>query len=364
MRKTPLYDHHAALGAKFTNFGGWSMPVQYTNIIEEHLATRNIVGLFDICHMGQIEVKGHQGFSFLQQIMSRNLEGQKPGQIKLCVMTNEEGGILDDLTVYKLEDELYMLVTNASTRQKDFEWLINKSRELGFDQLQIKDIGDETGKLDIQGPKAQKVLQRLLADDLTSLRFYRAIRTTIQNMPVILSRSGYTGEDGFEIYSPANKTGELWDLILKTGADEGIKPVGLGARDTLRLEAGMMLYGHEMDETITPFEVVYDWLVDLKKDFIGCAALRRQKEDGIPRKLVGFEMIDRGIARADYKIWKDGRDAGIVTSGTFSPSLHKAIGMAFVPLEYSQEQTEMDIEIRGGKFKAKITSLPFYKRKK
>ncbi|MBN1662426.1 MAG: glycine cleavage system aminomethyltransferase GcvT [Deltaproteobacteria bacterium] len=364
MKQTPLYERHAALGAKFTDFGGWNMPVQYTNVIEEHLATRHGAGLFDICHMGEMEVMGKRAFDFLQRIMSRNLEGQANGQIKLCVMTNEQGGIIDDLTVYKLDDGYYMVVTNAGTREKDVEWLRVKKNELGFDDVQITDISDITGKIDLQGPKAQDILQRLLPDDLNALRFYYAVRTVILNTPVIVSRSGYTGEDGFEIYASADRMGDLWDLILKTGAPEGIKPVGLGARDTLRLEAGMMLYGHEMDETVTPFEVVYGRLVDLNKDFIGCDALRKQKEAGITRSLAGFEMLERGIARAGYKIWKDDREVGAVTSGTYSPTFGKAIGMAAIPIECTPDGTEIQIEIRGGKFRAKVTTLPFYKRKK
>jgi aminomethyltransferase len=364
MKKTPLYDRHVALGAKFTDFGGWSMPVQYTQILDEHQTTRNAAGLFDICHMGQIEVKGPRSLAFLQHVMSRNLEGQANGQIKLCVMTNDQGGILDDLTVYKFTDGFYMLVTNAGTREKDFAWLTVQKKKLGFDDIEVTDISDETGKLDLQGPKAQGILQRLVADDLAALRFYHAVRTTIRDIPVIVSRSGYTGEDGFEVYGQAEKTGDLWDLFIRSGGPDGLKPIGLGARDTLRLEAGMMLYGHEMDETVTPFEVVYDWLVDLSKDFIGRDALLRQKEVGISRKLIGFEMLDRGIARAGYKIWKDGREIGLATSGTFSPTLGKAIGMAFLPIDSAREGTDIGIEIRNGIFKARVVTLPFYKRKK
>jgi len=364
MKKTPLYERHVALGAKFTDFDGWSMPVQYTAIMEEHLGTRRAAGLFDICHMGQIEVKGPQAFSFLQGIMSRNLEGQATGQIKLSVLTNERGGIIDDLTIYKHGDGHYWLVTNASTRERDFEWLTSHIGDLSRDDLQITDISDRTGKLDLQGPKAQEILQRLLPVDLTALRFYHFMQTEIQKRPVLVSRSGYTGEDGFEIYASADAMIVLWDLILKTGSDDGLIPVGLGARDTLRLEAGMMLYGHEMDENIIPLEVVYDWLVDLSKDFIGCEALKKRKAEGINKRLIGFEMIGRGIARAGYPVFKDEKEAGQVTSGTFSPTLNKAIGMAFVPIELAREQTEIEIEIRGGKVMARVVNLPFYKRKK
>lgn len=364
MKRTPLYERHVALGAKFTDFGGWTMPVQYTNIINEHQTTRHAAGLFDICHMGQIEVKGPQSFSFLQRVMSRNLEGQADGQIKLCVMTNEDGGIMDDLTVYKFGSENYMIVTNASTLEKDFVWLKAQSKQQAFDKLEIKDISNATGKLDLQGPKAQEILQPLLSEDLGQLRFYRAMQTTIIDTKVIISRSGYTGEDGFEIYTPADRTGGVWDAILDAGSSHGVKPVGLGARDTLRLEAGMMLYGHEMDNSITPFEVVYDWLADLNKEFIGCEALKKRKQAGISRRLVGFEIIGRGIARNGYGVLRDGRTVGNVTSGTFSPTLGKAIGMAFLPIALTHPGTEIDIEIRNNVVKAMVVPLPFYRRNK
>jgi aminomethyltransferase len=362
MNKTPLYDRHLALGAKMIDFGGWLMPVQYTNIIDEHHATRTQAGLFDICHMGEIDVKGPQAFALLQRVMSRNLEKQAPGQMKLSVLSNEQGGIIDDLTVYKHEEDHYMVVTNAASKKKDLHWLQTRKETEGFPQVEIIDRTETLGKLDIQGPRAQTILQSLADSDLTGLQFYHSLDMTIAGIPCLLSRSGYTGEDGFEIYAASDRIGLVWDRLLADGVEEGLKPVGLGARDTLRLEAGMMLYGHEMCESVSPYEVIYGWLVDLEKDFIGRDALLQQKKKGVSRKLVGFEMIERGIARADYKVLKYGREIGDVTSGTFAPTLNKAVGLAFVSVIYAEPGTEIDIQIRERPVKAKVVKLPFYKR--
>jgi aminomethyltransferase len=364
MKKTPLYDRHLALGGKIIDFGGWAMPVQYTNVIEEHTATRMKAGLFDICHMGEIEVKGPQAFNLLQWVLSRNLEGQDIGQIKLGVMTNEHGGIIDDVTVYRLGQEQYLVVTNAGTKDKDFSWIETQRKAKGFSNAQVMDMSDQTGKIDIQGPLSQVILQNSTAADLAPLQYYHAINTKVMNIPALVSRSGYTGEDGFEIYADSRNIGEIWDKLLESGKDFGLKPAGLGARDTLRLEAGMMLYGNDMDETITPLEVVYGWVANLEKDFIGSTALRRLKENGVTRKLVGFEMEERGIARHGYKVFNDGGEIGVVTSGTFTPTLQKAVGLAFVPISYNKPGTEILIQIRDHRAKARIVGLPFYKRKK
>lgn len=364
MKKTPLYERHLSLGGKIIDFGGWAMPVQYTNVIEEHQATRMKAGLFDICHMGEIEVRGPQAYDLLQWVVSRNIKGQAVGQIKLGALTNEKGGIIDDLTVYKLEDDRYMLVTNAGTKDKDYSWIAKQREIKGFSDVQVIDISDQTGKLDIQGPLSQMILQEITADDLTPLRYYHALNTKVMDFPAIVSRSGYTGEDGFEIYVKSRNIGEIWDTLLENGASFGLKTAGLGARDTLRLEAGMMLYGNDMDETVTPLEVVYGWIANLEKDFVGSDALRRLKEKGLGRKLVGFEMEERGIARHGYKVCRTDREIGVVTSGTFTPTLQKAVGLAFVPVEYSEPGTEIFIQIRDHQAKARVVGLPFYKRKK
>ena len=364
MKKTPLYDRHLALGGKIIDFGGWAMPVQYSNVIEEHQATRMKAGLFDICHMGEFEVNGPQAFDLLQWVLSRNLEGQDIGQIKLGVMTNEHGGIIDDVTVYRLGRENYLVVTNAGTKDKDFSWIEIQRKAKGFSDVQVTDISDQTGKIDIQGPLSQAILQNFTAADLAPLHYYHAINTKVMNIQALVSRSGYTGEDGFEIYADSRRIGEIWDKLLEIGKDFGLKPAGLGARDTLRLEAGMMLYGNDMDEMVTPLEVVYGWLTNLEKDFAGSAALRKLKENGLTRKLVGFEMMERGIARHGYKVFNDGGEIGVVTSGTFTPTLQKAVGLAFVPISYNKPGTEIFIQIRDHLAKARIVGLPFYKRKK
>jgi glycine cleavage system T protein (aminomethyltransferase) len=364
MQKTPLYGRHVQLGAKLIDFGGWAMPVQYTNVITEHRTTRDAAGLFDICHMGEIDVKGPGAFGLLQCVMSRNLECQEIGQMKLSILSNRQGGIIDDLTVYKFSEDYYRLVTNAVTKDKDLKWIRKIQDEKGFQNAETLDVTEDTGKLDIQGPLSEAILQRIMSDPLAPLRYYHSMETKVLDAPAIVSRSGYTGEDGFEIYVSADRVGDIWDALLEAGKSEGIKPIGLGARDTLRLESGMMLYGNEMCETVSPFEVVYGWVTNLEKDFIGRDSLMRQKNEGVKRKLVGFVVEDRGIARHGYKVFKEGQEIGEVTSGTFSPTLQKAIGLAFVPVEYREPGTSIDIQIRDNFAKSRVVPLPFYKRKK
>jgi aminomethyltransferase len=364
MKKTPLFERHQKLKATMIEFGGWCMPVQYTAVIEEHRATRSAAGIFDICHMGEIEVRGTGARDLLQSVMSRNLDGQETGQMRLSVMPNVRGGIIDDLTVYKLGEEHYMVVTNAVTKDGDWEWIRKAQNEKGFREVTLRDISDATGKIDLQGPQSQVMLQKITLGNLAPLKFYHFMSTEVLGIPSIVSRSGYTGEDGFEIYADSRRIGEIFDALLSTGTPMGLKPVGLGARDTLRIESGMMLYGHEMDETVTPYEVVYGWLVDLTKEFTGCEALRKQKEEGVKKKLVGFEMIDRGIARHGYKVFGNGREIGRVTSGTFAPTLGKAVGFAFVDRTHDSPGAEIGIEIRGQQARARVVPLPFYRRSK
>jgi glycine cleavage system T protein (aminomethyltransferase) len=364
MKKTPLYERHIALGAKIIDFGGWAMPVQYSNVIEEHHATRMRAGLFDICHMGEIEVKGRQAFELLQWVLSRNIEGQAIGQMKLSVMTNEQGGLIDDVTVYRLREEHYLVVTNAGTKDKDYSWIERQRKARGLSDVEVIDNSDRTGKIDLQGPLSPVILQNLASDDLASLTYYHAQNMQVMKIPALVSRSGYTGEEGFEIYTESGRIGEIWDKLLEIGAGFGLKPVGLGARDTLRLEAGMMLYGNDMDETITPLEVVYGWVTNLEKEFVGSRALKKLKEKGLERKLVGFEMEERGIARHGYRVFKEGIEVGIVTSGTYTPTLQKAVGMAFVPVQYSKPGTDIFIQIRDHHARARIVQLPFYRKQK
>lgn len=364
MKKTPLYDRHMNLAANIVDFGGWAMPVQYTNVIEEHNATRQKACLFDICHMGELEIRGRQAFDLLQFALSRNLQDQYPGQMKLGLLLNENGGIIDDVTVYFMGEDDYLMVTNATTKDKDYQWLLNIKESKGYNDVTVTDVSEQTGKLDLQGPASESILQEVVQDALSDLKFYHSLRTIISQIPVIISRSGYTGEDGFEIYAASEKIVHIWDELLHAGGKNGLRTAGLGARDTLRLEAGMMLNGSDMDETITPYEVVYGWVTNMDKDFIGKSALDHLKSRGFNRKLVGFMMADRSIARHGYKVFIDGREVGYVTSGTFSPTLSKGIGLAFVPFDCKEPGTPIEIEIRNHLNEAKVVPLPFFKRKK
>ncbi len=363
MKKTPLYEKHEALHAKIIDFGGWAMPVQYTNVIDEHKTTRNAAGLFDICHMGEIEVRGKQALDLLQYSLTRNLQNQSIGQIKLAALLTREGGIIDDLTVYKIAQEHYMLVTNAGTRERDFFWLKELREEQALD-CTLTDISEQTGKLDLQGPLAEEILRTLTYFDLSQLRYYHFAELKVMGEPGIISRSGYTGEDGFEIYASADIIGDIWDKLLAAGKDLGIKPVGLGARDTLRLEAGMMLNHQDMNETVTPLEIPYGWLVDMDKEFVGRPALQELQKSGPGKKLVGFIMTGRGIARHEYKVYQGAREIGVVTSGTFSPTLNKAIGLAFIETAAAITDAEISIAVRDTMCPAKIVKIPFYKRQK
>ena len=363
MKKTPLYEKHLAQSAKIVDFGGWAMPVQYTNVIDEHRATRGAAGLFDICHMGEIEVKGPQALDLLQLVLTRNLADQNTGQVKLSVLLNEEGGIIDDLTVYKRDDNFYMLVTNATPKDRDWQWINSICQSQGFD-CSLKDISDTIGKLDLQGPRSEEILQKLTQANLKTLRFYTFCEAKVLGVPAIISRSGYTGEDGFEIYASTDVIGNIWDKLMITGVPLGMKPVGLGARDTLRLESGMMLNGQDMTEAVSPLEVPYGWIVDLNKEFVGKSALMVRKNSASGNKLVGIEMTGRGIARHGYKVFHNNREIGIVTSGTFSPTLNIAIGMAIIDMACSAPDTKIAVAIRDTMTEAKIVKLPFYKRSK
>jgi aminomethyltransferase len=347
LKKTPLYEKHVALKAKIIDFGGWAMPVQYTNVIEEHRTTRSAAGLFDICHMGEIEVKGPQALDLLQLVLTRNLAQQTIGQVKLSALLNEEGGVIDDLTVYKMDENYYMLVTNATPRERDWQWINQIQEDKKFD-CELKDISDETGKLDLQGPRSEEILQKLSAAELKNMKFYHFCRSHVAGFEAIISRSGYTGEDGFEIYAPGSVIGQIWDKLMTAGTSFGLKPCGLGARDTLRLESGMMLNGQDMDESVSPLEVPYGWIIDAHKEFVGSAALRAKQNAGISKRLVGLEVTGRGIARHGYKVIQGGKE----------------IGLAFIYIYFSAPDTEIEIAIRDTTAAAKIVKLPFYKRKK
>ena len=363
MKKTPLHEKHVGLGAKIIDFGGWAMPVQYTNVINEHNATRTRAALFDICHMGEIEVRGPQATDLLQFALTRDLSGQKIGQVKLSALLNDRGGIIDDLTVYKMAEDFYMLVTNATTRETDFHRIKAILEEKKFN-CRMEDISEKTGKLDLQGPRAEEILQSLSDADLKNIRFYHFAEFPVAGIPAIISRSGYTGEDGFEIYAAAEKISLIWDRLMDAGQAFDMKPAGLGARDTLRLEAGMMLNGQDMTQDMSPLEVPYGWLVDWDKDFAGKSALVSVRNRGIGKKIVGLEMTGRGIARHGYAVKSGEREIGLVTSGTFAPTLNKAVGLAFIDMEFTAPGMEISIIIRDTASAASVVKLPFYKRPK
>ena len=363
-RQTPLFQYHLALGARMMEFGGWSMPLQYSGIVEEHQATRDAATVFDTCHMGEVNVEGPQALEFLERTTIRRLADLSVHRIRLTVITNEQGGVIDDLTIYRFGEDRFRLVINASTRERVVNWFLGVKEREGFSGVSVTDRTDETGKIDLQGPRSGEILRSIAGADPGGLRYYNFQERDIEGIPVVLSRSGYTGEDGYEIYMPWEKTPFFWELLLERGKDLGIRPAGLGARDTLRLEAGMMLHGHELGEEVTPLEVVYGKFVELDREFIGAGPLRAEMRDGSRRTLVGFEMAGRGIPRQGHRVLSGGRQVGTVTSGTFGITVKKAIGMAFVRPEHSQTGEALDIEIREKPVPARVVDLPFYNRKK
>ncbi len=364
LHKTPLFDRHTALGARMMEFGGWSMPLQYSGIVEEHRAAREAAALFDTCHMGEVDVEGPEALSLLEKTTIRPIENLLTGRMRLTVITNDRGGIIDDLTVYRLAHDRFRLVFNASNREKAVDWLNAVRERVGLNGAAVTDRTMETGKIDLQGPRSREILRPITGDGPGALRYYHFLETDIEGVPVLISRSGYTGEDGFEIYVPWEKTFFFWDLILREGKKAGILPAGLGARDTLRVEAGMMLYGHELSEDVTPLEVVYDKLVNLSGDFTGVQVLRKEEEEGSKRKLVGLEMTGRGIPREGYPVLAGGRQVGVVTSGTYGITVQKSIGMAFVTPEYARVGETLAVQIRGREVPARVVELPFYRRKR
>jgi aminomethyltransferase len=354
--RTPFYDIHKSLGAKIVNFHGWDMPLQYSGIMDEHVNVRTNVGLFDVSHMGRFEVRGQHSIACLQELVTNDLEKMTDHQAMYSPMCSETGGIIDDIIVYRLRGDRFMVVVNASNRDKDFDWISKHSK-----LVQVEDISDRTGLLAIQGPRACDVLQKLVeTDDLQSVKPFHVVDVNIGGIECMLSRTGYTGEDGFEIFFDSSKI-EIWTKLMQNSEIFGIKPTGLGARDTLRLEAGLMLYGNDMDENTTPLEVPLKWTIkfDKKQDFIGKKALSNSQPS---RKLVGFEVLEKRIARHGNKVFIDGTEAGFVTSGSYSPTLRKAIGFCFVPVEVLANQP-IQISIGGKQYEATVSSTRFYRRK-
>lgn len=362
LKRTPLFNEHVNLGAKIVEFGGFEMPVQYKGIIEEHNTVRKQAGLFDVSHMGEFEITGPEAKDFIQKIITNNLEKIEPGKIIYSPICYENGGTVDDLLIYCFSWERYWLVVNASNTEKDWQWIVDHKDN---EQVELKNISNDIGQLALQGPKAQEILQLLTDFDLSKISSYRFQEIEVAGRPCVVSRTGYTGEDGFEIYVDSNEVVYLWRELLKRGEPLGISPIGLGARDTLRFEAGLPLYGHELSPEITPLEAGLGIFVDLKsgKDFIGKEALLRQKEEGLKRKKVGIEMIDRGIPREGYIIKKDEQEIGFVTSGSHSPTLGKSLGMALIAVDQAQVGNTISIMIRNKPCQAIITKTPFYSRR-
>lgn len=345
-------------------FGGWDMPVEYSGIVDEHMAVRTRAGVFDVSHMGQIEIAGADALAAVQHITSNDAGRLADNQIQYSALTTPQGGFVDDVLTYRLSGDHFMLVVNASNIIKDFHWITEHVKEAGGDASAVN-TSSRYALIAIQGPAAKDILQSLTAVDLSAIKYYWFATGEVAGVRVTISRTGYTGEDGFEVFVPPNAAERVWDAILQAGKGAGAVPAGLGARDTLRLEASMRLYGNDMDETTTVVEADLNWIVGWKKDaFIGSDVLKQQKAQGAPRKLVGFEMVDRAIARHGYDAYVDGRKAGVVTSGTQTPFVKKAIGMAYLPIDKTASGTEFEVDVRGRKAKAVVVPMPFYKRQK
>jgi len=360
MKTTPFTETHIALGAKMEDFAGYNMPIQYkTGIIEEHMAVVNSVGVFDVSHMGEFWAKGPQALPFLQSVTSNNVAALTPGKIQYTCFPNETGGIVDDLLVYCYEPEKYMLVVNAANIDKDWNWCVSHNAA----GAELENSSDKIAQLAIQGPNAIKALQKLTAIDLSTIPYYHFKVGEMAGIPnIIISNTGYTGAGGFELYFYPDVALKLWKAIFEAGAEFGIQPVGLGARDTLRLEMGFCLYGHDINDTTSPIEAGLGWITKFVdgKNFTNRAALEKQKAEGVTRKLIGFKMIDRGIPRQHYALLNtEGEQIGEVTSGTMSPVLHEGIGMGYVKTAYSKEGTELYLDNRGRKLKAVVVRPPF-----
>ena len=359
LRKTPLNAIHRASGAKMVDFGGWDMPVEYAGVLEEHRAVRQRVGLFDVSHMGEIEVRGPQALDLVQNVTPNDAARLKTGQAQYSALLYEHGGFVDDILVHKVADDHYFLCVNAANQDKDYEHIRSHNR---FDAV-VENAGERYAQLAIQGPLAADVLRKLTASDLTQVKRYHFVDGTVSGAIARIARTGYTGEDGWEIYVAPGEATRLWHEILDAGRESGIQPSGLGARNTLRMEAAMPLYGHEIDASITPWEAGLDWIVKLEKgSFLGREALVKQKERGITRRLAGFEMKGRGIARDGYEVVANGAGVGWVTSGGPAPALNKNIGMAILPVQLCAPGQALEISVRGRAVEAVTVPMPFYKR--
>jgi aminomethyltransferase len=360
LKHTPLHAAHVAAGGRMVPFAGWDMPVQYTGIIEEHRAVRTRAGLFDVSHMGEVDLSGPGALSLAQRLVTNDVARLAEGQALYTPMCTPQGGIIDDLLVYRLGPEQLMLVLNAANTAEDLAWI----REHAPGNVHVTDRSEEIALLALQGPRAQEILQPLTLAALADIRYYWFLDPVdVAGRRALISRTGYTGEDGFELYLRADDAVSVWEALLEAGAPAGLLPAGLGARDTLRLEAGLLLHGNDMDKTVTPLEVGYGWTVKLGKgEFIGADALGRQKREGVTRRLTGFMLHERAIARHGFPIHDEGDTVGTVTSGSFAPTLQQSIGLGLVAAAHAQPGRRLAVEIRGRDVGGTVTKLPFYKR--
>ncbi len=365
MKRTPLNAAHRQLNARMVDFGGWEMPVQYSGVIAEHQAVRTTAGLFDVSHMGEIEVSGSSAQEFLQFAATNNLTNLGDGQVQYTALCYAHGGVVDDLTLYRFTADHFMLCVNAANTAKDLAWLQSLATSGNYTDLTISDRSDSYGLLALQGPQAQSILAPLSSVNLDELTYYHFSQATVADIDLLVSRTGYTGEDGFELYCPTDSTEALWQALLRAGSPLGLIPCGLGARDTLRLEKAYALYGHEISEDILPLEARLGWITKLDKgDFVGRAALLKARELGIPRQLIGLKLTVPGVPRQGYPVLCDGRAVGFVTSGTSSPTLKQGIALALVDSQAATSGQSWQIEIRQTAKEAEKTTLPFVKQDK
>ena len=360
MKNTALSHIHESLGAKMVPFAGYNMPVQYEGVNAEHETVRNGVGVFDVSHMGEFLLTGENALALIQKVTSNDASVLEIGRAQYSCLPNNDGGIVDDLIVYRMKEDQYLLVVNASNIDKDWNW-ISSHNDLGVD---MRNLSDEYSLLAIQGPKAVEAMQSLTSVDLAAIKYYHFEVGPFAGIDnVIISATGYTGSGGFEIYCKNSEVEQVWNKVFEAGAAFGIKPIGLAARDTLRLEMGFCLYGNDINDTTSPIEAGLGWITKFTKDFTNSENLKQQKEAGVSRKLIGFELIERGIPRHDYEIVDaNGNNIGTVTSGTMAPSLGKGIGMGYVATEFAGVDSEIYIQIRNNKVKAKVVKMPFYKK--
>jgi aminomethyltransferase len=360
LNKTPLHAAHVRLGARMIGFGGWDMPVQYAGIVEEHRTVRGAVGCFDVSHMGEFELRGPDAKQALQRLTTNDVGVLEVGQVQYSLLCYEDGGIVDDLTLYRLADDHYMMTVNAANIDKDWAWVTGRLDR----RVEARNVSVQTGLIAVQGPRAETLVGRLADVEVAGIRYYHFARARVAGVPGILSRTGYTGEDGFELYLPSDRTETVWEALLGEGKRDGVAPIGLGARDTLRLEMKYALYGNDIDQTTNPLEAGLGWVVKpAKGEFLGKAAIERVRAEGPRRRLVGFEMTDRAVARHGYRIVHGGAEVGQVTSGSYGPSVDRYIGIGYVPVTLAAVGSELEVQVRGRGQKARVVKTPFYPSK-